>query len=54
MVAMVKQHEAGRALDDVEERIRTFVDIVVWCDRNESGFAAPRVWLRAEEAVQHA
>ena len=38
LVAMVKQHEAGRALDDVEERIRAFVDIIVWCDRNENGF----------------
>lgn len=49
LVAMVKQHEAGRALDDVEERIRTFVDIIVWCGRSENGFSAPRVWMRAEE-----
>lgn len=54
LVAMVKQHEAGRALDDVEERIRGFVDIIVWCDRNEDGFAAPRVWMRAEENLQNA
>lgn len=54
LVAMVKQHEAGRALDDVEQRIRAFVDIIVWCDRNENGFAAPRVWMRAEEEMQHA
>src|SRR5215213_10272856 len=41
LVAMVKQHEAGRSLDDVEGRIRTFMDIIVWCDRNENGFVAP-------------
>jgi type IV secretion system protein VirB11 len=54
LVAMVKQHEAGRSLDDVEARIRAFVDIIVWCDRNEYGFSAPRVWLRAEEDLQYA
>jgi type IV secretion system protein VirB11 len=54
LVAMVKQHEAGRALDDVEERIRTLVDIIVWCTRGEDGFSAPRVWMRAEEDLQHA
>jgi type IV secretion system protein VirB11 len=51
MVAMVKQHEAGRSLDDVEKRIRTFVDIVVWCDRGEDGFRAPRVWMRQDDEV---
>lgn len=51
LVAMVKQHEAGRALDDVEERIRSFVDIIVWCDRNEAGFSAPRVWMKAERSA---
>jgi type IV secretion system protein VirB11 len=54
LVAMVKQHEAGRALDDVEERIRAFVDIIVWCSRGEDGFSAPRVWMQAEEDRQHA
>lgn len=54
LVAMVKQHEAGRALDDVAERIRAFVDIIAWCSRGDDGFKAPRVWLRAEEDMQHA
>jgi type IV secretion system protein VirB11 len=54
LVAMVKQHEAGRALDDVEERIRAFVDIIVWCSRGEDGFSAPRVWMQAEEDLHHA
>lgn len=54
LVAMVKQHEAGRALDDVEQRIRAFVDIIVWCDRGEDGFSAPRVWMRAEEEMEDA
>jgi type IV secretion system protein VirB11 len=49
LVAMVKQHEAGRALDDVEERIRSFLDIIVWCDRDGDVFTAPRVWMKAEE-----
>lgn len=53
LVAMVKQHEAGRALVDVEERIRTFVDIIVWCTRGEDGFSAPRVWMRAEEEMEN-
>lgn len=49
LVAMVKQHEAGRSLDDVEERIRTFVDIVCWCDRVDGTYAVPRVMLRGED-----
>lgn len=52
LIAMVKQHEAGRALDDVKERIRSFVDIIVWCTRGETGFSAPRVWMRAEEEME--
>jgi type IV secretion system protein VirB11 len=49
LVAMVKQHEAGRSLDDVEERIRTFVDIVCWCDRVDGTYAVPRVILMGED-----
>lgn len=51
--ALVKQHEAGRALDDVEKRIKTFIDVIFWCDRSPvtKKFAVPHVWLKAEEGV---
>lgn len=56
LIALVKEHEAGRALDDVEKRIRTFIDIILWCDRirlpdGSKQFVVPRVWLKAEEEM---
>jgi type IV secretion system protein VirB11 len=51
--ALVKQHEAGRALDDVEKRIKTFIDVIFWCDRSPvtKKFSVPNVWLKAEEGI---
>jgi type IV secretion system protein VirB11 len=48
---MVRQHPAARALPDekVGEFCRQFIDIVVWCDRGEDGFRAPRIWFRGAE-----
>jgi len=46
---MVKQHPAGREIPDIRKFLRTYLDIVVWCARDEDGFSAPRVWFKAAE-----
>jgi type IV secretion system protein VirB11 len=53
LIALIKEHESGRALDDVEQRIKTFIDVIFWCDRSPvtKKFSVPHVWLKAEEGI---
>jgi type IV secretion system protein VirB11 len=48
---MVKQHPAGLAIPETSLRhyLRQYIDIVVWCSRDTTGFKAPRVWFKAVE-----
>jgi type IV secretion system protein VirB11 len=48
---MIKQHPAGVAIPDgkVRQLLREYIDVVVWCDRGDDGFSAPRVWFKAAE-----
>jgi type IV secretion system protein VirB11 len=48
---MVRQHPAARDLPDekVVAFCKQFIDIIVWCDRGEDGFRAPRIWFKAAE-----
>jgi type IV secretion system protein VirB11 len=55
LTLMVRQHPAAQAFPDekVVAFCKQFIDVIVWCDRGEDGFRAPRIWFReAEEAVQ--
>lgn len=48
---MVKQHPAGVSIPDdkIQQLLRMYIDIMVWCRRDDDGFSAPRVWFRAAE-----
>lgn len=49
LAVMVKQHPAGREIPDDKLRtlIRRLIDIVVWCERDESGkYKAPFIYYR--------
>lgn len=48
LAVMVKQHPAGREIPDDKLRtlIRRLIDIVVWCERDESGFHVPYIYYK--------
>jgi type IV secretion system protein VirB11 len=51
LTLMVSQHPAAQAFpeDRITDFCRQFIDIIVWCDRGEDGFRAPRIWFKAAE-----
>jgi type IV secretion system protein VirB11 len=51
LALMVKQHEAGRAIPDeaLKTFLRSYIDITVWCSRDDDGFHTPRIWFRGAE-----
>jgi type IV secretion system protein VirB11 len=51
LALMAKQSEAGRNIPDdkLMTILRSFIDIVAYCKRDESGFSVPSVWFRAAE-----
>jgi type IV secretion system protein VirB11 len=48
---MVKQHPAGATLPDSKVRslLRTYMDIIIWCQKDGNVFTAPQVWFKAVE-----
>ena len=48
---MIRQHEAGRAIPDVRRYLKTYIDIVVYCAKDATGYHTPRVWFKAAEAT---
>jgi len=44
---MIRQHEAGRAIPDVRRYLKTYIDVVVYCAKDASGYHTPRVWFKA-------
>jgi type IV secretion system protein VirB11 len=51
LALMIRQHKAGRSIPDdkVRDLIRTYLDIICWCSRDDSGFSVSRVWFKAAE-----
>jgi type IV secretion system protein VirB11 len=51
---MVKQHPAGAQIPDAKVRayLRRYLDIIIWCDKGDDGYGAPRVWFRAAEDAE--
>ena len=43
------EHEAGRAIPDVRRYLQTYIDIVVYCAKDSTGYHTPRVWFKAAE-----
>jgi type IV secretion system protein VirB11 len=46
---MIRQHEAGRAIPDVRRYLKTYIDVIVYCAKDETGYHTPRVWFKAAE-----
>lgn len=55
---MIKQNSAGLAIPDNEIMpfLKRYIDIVIWCAKDDSEFAVPRVWFKATdgEEIRHA
>lgn len=51
LMLMVKQSEAGRTLPDEKllTIIKSFIDVVAYCKRDENGFSVPSVWFRVAD-----
>ena len=51
LALMVRQHQAGRAIPDgdMQRYLEQFIDIIVWVSRDDTGFKAPRVWLKGQD-----
>jgi type IV secretion system protein VirB11 len=46
---MIRQHAAGRAIPDVRRYLKTYIDVIVYCAKDEMGYHTPRVWFKAAE-----
>jgi type IV secretion system protein VirB11 len=46
---MIRQHEAGRAIPDVRRYLKTYIDVIVYCAKDETGYHTPRVWFKVAE-----
>jgi type IV secretion system protein VirB11 len=53
LALMAKQNRAGREIPDdkLDTILRSFIDVVAFCRRDEGGFSVPSVWFRAAEKV---
>lgn len=49
---MIRQHEAGRAIPDLRGLLKEYIDIIVYCTKDSSGFHTPLVWFKAAEQEQ--
>jgi type IV secretion system protein VirB11 len=51
MATLVKSHPDAQDRDiaDLNAELRSLVDIVCWCSRDETGFHMPQIWFRAAE-----
>lgn len=51
LALMAKQHDAGRNIPDdkLDTILRRFIDIVVFCRRDDSGFSIPSIWFKEAE-----
>lgn len=51
LALMAKQHDAGRNVPDdkLDIILRSFIDIVAFCRRDENGFSIPSIWFKEAE-----
>lgn len=54
LATMIRMTPEGRAIpaDGMETYIKSCFDIIVWCDKDDDGYGAPRVWFKAAEEAQ--
>lgn len=51
LMLMVRQHPATAVLSDevLEKHLKSYLDVILWCERVDDSFSVPRLWFKAAE-----